>query len=63
MVHKSTWLSYWMKQATGSAYLGRKMGGESIAIGLRGHDRPRPLTYKFMANLLKRLDVVRGGAA
>jgi len=29
------------------------MGGESIAIGLRGHDRPRPLTYKFMANLLE----------
>lgn len=30
-----------------------KWEGESIAIGLRGHPRPRPFTYKFMANLLE----------
>jgi RNA polymerase sigma factor (sigma-70 family) len=30
-----------------------KWEGESIAISLRGHPRPRPLTYKFMANLLE----------
>lgn len=30
-----------------------KWEGESIAIGLRGHSRPRPLTYKFIANLLE----------
>lgn len=47
-----------------------KWEGEAIAIGLRGHDRPRPLTYKFMANLLEvvgasleevRLEAIREG--
>ncbi len=30
-----------------------KWEGESIAIGLREHSHPRPLTFNFMANLLE----------